>query len=91
MNTIPEKAVITLATGKDIYINMAVNLARSFKRWHSDSSIEFFLATDQVNLIPEDIELLPWNKEGITVNVAQQMKWMSEVQTSSSLVHLLNV
>ena len=56
MNTIPEKAVITLATGKDIYINMAVNLARSFKHWHSDSSIEFFLATDQVNLLPDDVK-----------------------------------
>lgn len=49
------RAVLTLATSKPVYIQMAVNLARSFKRWHKDSSIRFVLATDQKNLIPPDL------------------------------------
>ena len=51
-----EKAVITIATGKPIYIEMAVNLARSFKWWHKNSSIEFYLATDHQDLIPNDLK-----------------------------------
>ena len=49
------KAVLTIATGKPIYIEMAVNLARSFKWWHKDSAIKFFLATDQKDLLPDDL------------------------------------
>ncbi|MUG94043.1 hypothetical protein F7734_17260 [Scytonema sp. UIC 10036] len=49
------KAVLTIATGKLIYIQMAVNLARSFKWWHKNSSIKFVLATDQKHLLPEDL------------------------------------
>jgi hypothetical protein len=52
---IPQKAVLAIATGKPIYIQMAVNLARSFKWWHKDSSIKFTLATDQKHLLPEDL------------------------------------
>ena len=40
------RAVLTLATGKEIYVSMAANLARSFLWWHRESDIEFFLATD---------------------------------------------
>ena len=50
-----DRSVLTIATGKPIYIQMAINLARSFKLWHKDSSIQFFLATDQKNLIPTDL------------------------------------
>jgi len=50
-----DKAVITLATGKAIYIQMAVNLARSFKWWHKNSDIRFILATDQKDLLPLDL------------------------------------
>ncbi len=50
-----EKAVLTIATGKPIYIDMAINLARSFLWWHQNSSIKFFLATDQKDLIPPDL------------------------------------
>lgn len=50
------KAVITIATGKPIYIEMAVNLARSFKWWHKNSSIEFYLATDRQDLVPNDLQ-----------------------------------
>ncbi|RUT07183.1 hypothetical protein DSM106972_024440 [Dulcicalothrix desertica PCC 7102] len=49
------RAVLAIATGKPVYIQMAVNLARSFKWWHKDSSIKFFLATDQKNLLPNDL------------------------------------
>lgn len=55
MMTVPSRAVITLATGKPLYIEMAVNLARSFKHWHPHREIEFYLATDQRQLIPEDL------------------------------------
>ena len=50
-----DRAVLTIATGKPIYIQMAVNLARSFKWWHKDSDIKFAIATDQANLIPPDL------------------------------------
>ena len=49
------RAVLTIATGKPIYIQMAVNLARSFKWWHKASSIKFFIATDQKHLLPDDL------------------------------------
>lgn len=51
-----DKAVITIGTGKPLYIQMAVNLARSFKWWHKNSSIQFYLATDRKDLIPEDLQ-----------------------------------
>jgi hypothetical protein len=56
MQNTTEKAVLTLATGKPIYIQMAINLARSFKWWHRNSSIRFVLATDQKQLIPPDLQ-----------------------------------
>lgn len=49
------RAVLTIATGKAIYIQMAVNLARSFKWWHKDSDIKFIIGTDQKQLIPSDL------------------------------------
>lgn len=50
------RAVLTLATGKPFYIRMAVNLARSFKWWHKNSLIRFFIATDQKEHIPRDLQ-----------------------------------
>jgi hypothetical protein len=49
------RSVLTIATGKQIYIDMAVNLARSFLRWHSGSDILFCLATDQPEAVPADV------------------------------------
>jgi hypothetical protein len=49
------RAVLTIATGKPSYVQMAINLARSFKWWHKNSSIQFVVATDQKNLIPPDL------------------------------------
>lgn len=56
MNKEKSKAVLTIATGRPIYIKMAVNLARSFKLWHKGSSIRFTLVTDQKHLIPSDLK-----------------------------------
>jgi hypothetical protein len=54
-NQSSHKAVLTIATGKPIYLRMAVNLARSFKRWHKNSDIRFVMATDQKDLLPPDL------------------------------------
>jgi hypothetical protein len=50
-----QKAVLTIATGKPVYVRMAINLARSFKLWHKGSPIRFTLVTDQKHLLPEDL------------------------------------
>jgi hypothetical protein len=49
------KYVLTIATGKKLYIDLAVNLARSFLHWHPNSDIIFRIATDMPQLIPADI------------------------------------
>jgi len=48
--------VLTIATGKKLYINMAANLARSFWLWNADTGINFYLATDQASLLPDDVK-----------------------------------
>ncbi|QKJ30443.1 hypothetical protein HQ865_11975 [Mucilaginibacter mali] len=45
-----KRYVLTIATGKKLYLDMAVTLARSFYLWHHDSSITFQLVTD----LPDD-------------------------------------
>ncbi len=50
------RAVLTLAVGKPIYVEMAANLARSFRWWHRDSDIRFFLATDRPDFVPADLD-----------------------------------
>jgi hypothetical protein len=55
MNRESQRAVLTIATGKAVYIEMAANLARSFKYWHNGSNIRFALATDQPQFIPPDL------------------------------------
>jgi hypothetical protein len=52
---ISKRAVLTLATGKPIYFQMAVNLARSFQLWHQSSSIDFYIATDIEVSLPKDL------------------------------------
>lgn len=49
------RAVLTLAVGKPVYVQMAINLARSFKWWHPNRTIGFTLVTDQKHLIPADL------------------------------------
>jgi hypothetical protein len=52
---IEKRQVLTIATGKKMYLDMAVNLARSFFWWHPDTDIQFQLATDQQEYIPDGI------------------------------------
>lgn len=47
--------VLTIAVGKEIYVDMSSNLARSFLYWHPETNINFQLVTDQPHLIPFDI------------------------------------
>lgn len=52
----PSRAVLTIATGKWVYLNMAIALARSFLWWHRDSDIEFHVATDITGPLPADMD-----------------------------------
>lgn len=45
------KSVLTIAVGKEIYINMALNLAKSFLLWNKDNGIEFILVTDRLDIV----------------------------------------
>jgi len=47
--------VLTIATGKKVFVDMAANLARSFLWWHASSDIQFQLVTDQPQFVPADI------------------------------------
>lgn len=49
------KTVLTIATGKVLYINLAANLARSFYLWHKNNAITFCIVTDNPGLLPADI------------------------------------
>ncbi|HWD89996.1 MAG TPA: hypothetical protein VG367_17840 [Mucilaginibacter sp.] len=51
------KTVLTIATGKKLYVDMAVNLARSFRLWHQENDeISFHLATDLPQCIPDNVK-----------------------------------
>ncbi|MFD2161028.1 hypothetical protein ACFSJU_01390 [Paradesertivirga mongoliensis] len=43
--------VLTIATGKGLYIKLAVNLYHSFIYWNESNDIQFFLVTDRPDLI----------------------------------------
>lgn len=53
-----ERAVLTIATGRRVYLDMAIALARSFRWWHVDSPIGFYLATDSVESLPQDLDFV---------------------------------
>ena len=50
-----QRAVITLATTKPIYVDMAFTLARSFLRWNRDCGIGFHMITDLEFDLPADL------------------------------------
>lgn len=50
-----KRYVLTIATGKKIYADMAANLARSFFWWHQDTDIVFRIVTDNKALLPPDV------------------------------------
>lgn len=52
----PNRTILTIATGKKYYIDLAVNLARSFLWWHKDSGIKFKLVTDHPEYLPADLQ-----------------------------------
>ena len=53
-----DRAVLTIASGKKLYLDMAFNLARSFHLWHQDSDIEFYLVTDHEAPTPPDLKFV---------------------------------
>jgi len=55
MAEITNRYILTIGTGKKLYVDLAVNLARSFIYWHPGSTIVFQLVTDQPQLVPADI------------------------------------
>src|SRR4051794_32250425 len=56
--TVPpvQRAVITIATGKPIYLAMAISLARSFFFWHRDFDVAFYIVTDREVALPADLD-----------------------------------
>ena len=50
--------MLTLAIGKKLYLDMAFNLARSFRLWHHGSDIEFHLVTDHEAPTPPDLAFI---------------------------------
>jgi hypothetical protein len=53
---VSKRHVLTIATGKKLYLDFAVNLARSFWLWNANSGIDFYIATDQTQHLPEDVK-----------------------------------
>jgi hypothetical protein len=54
--TTVDRSVLTLAVGKPVYVQMAVNFARSFRHWHRDGRIAIAIATDRPELLPNDLD-----------------------------------
>lgn len=50
------RSVFTLATGKPVFLELAVTLARSFRVWHRESNIGFAIATDIAEHLPPDLD-----------------------------------
>jgi hypothetical protein len=50
-----DRSILTLAIGDPLYLQLAVNLARSFRYWHDGTSLQFALATDQPERLPRDL------------------------------------
>ncbi|OWK71765.1 hypothetical protein [Pedobacter sp. AJM] len=50
-----QRNVLTIATGKEVYWKMAINLIRSFLWWNNNYDINFQIVTDLENPLPTDI------------------------------------
>lgn len=50
------KNVLTIATGKKLYVDLAVNLARSFWYWNKNANIIFYIVTDAEEFLPLDVK-----------------------------------
>jgi hypothetical protein len=53
-----QRGVLTIATGRRVYLDMAIALARSFRWWHPGAEIEFYLATDTSDPLPKDLDFV---------------------------------
>jgi len=73
-----KKNVLTIATGKAVYLNMAINLARSFYYWNKENDIDFYLATDQSELVPQDLEdylnIIQLDKEQLGIGISTKLR-----------------
>jgi hypothetical protein len=86
---VPEgKHILTIATGKEYYINLAVNLALSFLYWHPNGNITFQLVTDLPDQVPGDvrerIQIIPVNPGELGTGFTPKLhldKLVSEGQT----------
>jgi len=54
--TTRKQTVITIATGKKLYLDLAANLARSFFWWHPNTDIAFKIVTDNEAALPDDVK-----------------------------------
>jgi hypothetical protein len=54
----PTRAVITLATTKPVFVEMAFALARSFFYWNRDPGLKFHLVTDLAIDLPADLRAM---------------------------------
>lgn len=52
---IAQKAAITIATGKRVYLDMALELARSFLFWNRSGTILFCIVTDLAFDLPPSL------------------------------------
>ncbi len=50
-----QRNVLTIATGKNLYFTLAINLARSFIWWNQQSGIKFYIITDLDASLPPDV------------------------------------
>lgn len=53
---INKRNILTIATGKKLYVDMAVNLGLSFLRWHQGGAVNFYLYTDQPDYVPANLQ-----------------------------------
>lgn len=49
------RAVLTLALGPTLYLDLAINLARSFFQWNQAEAISFHIVTDRLIILPSDL------------------------------------
>ncbi len=61
-----KKNVITIATGKKLYVDLAINLARSFWYWNNNTDINFYIVTDREEYLTSDVR--QFSK---TINIAE--------------------
>lgn len=54
-----EVAVLTIACGKQLYLELASTLARSFQVWHAGTDLTLHVATDVPHRFPTDVQNAP--------------------------------